>query len=83
LQVCTVSRRGPGYLTSNGNWVFIWMAGNRYTYRSICNHRVHWFGTVRARLGFTPTERLMVYGTGGLAYGKVKTSLSAYDDGES
>lgn len=40
-------------------------------------------GTVRARLGFTPTERLMVYGTGGLAYGKVKTSLSAYDDGES
>lgn len=30
---------------------------------------VNWFGTVRARLGFTPVDRLMVYGTGGFAYG--------------
>lgn len=35
--------------------------------------KVNWFGTVRARLGFAPVERLMVYGTGGLAYGKVKS----------
>ncbi len=35
--------------------------------------RVNWFGTVRPRIGFLPTERLMVYGTGGLAYGDVST----------
>lgn len=30
-----------------------------------------WFGTTRARLGFTPWERVLVYATGGIAYGKV------------
>jgi outer membrane immunogenic protein len=36
------------------------------------------FGTVRARLGFTPTERLLTYVTGGLAYGNssLSTGLS-------
>ncbi len=38
--------------------------------------KVEWFGTLRARLGYTATERLLVYGTGGLAYGKVKSSYS-------
>jgi len=36
--------------------------------------KLDWWGTVRARVGYTPTERFLVYGTGGLAYGKVKTS---------
>jgi outer membrane immunogenic protein len=30
-----------------------------------------WFGTFRAKIGFTPFCRLLVYGTGGLAYGHV------------
>ena len=30
-----------------------------------------WFGTVRARLGFLPTEHLLIYGTGGFAYGRI------------
>ncbi|MGH6760183.1 MAG: outer membrane protein [Phyllobacterium sp.] len=34
---------------------------------------VEWFGTVRARIGYTPVERLLVYATGGLAYGKVES----------
>jgi|HigsolmetaAR204D_1030405.scaffolds.fasta_scaffold19631_1 outer membrane immunogenic protein len=41
---------------------------------------VNWYGTVRARLGFTPTERLLVYATGGLAYGQVKHRMSVADD---
>lgn len=41
--------------------------------------KVEWFGTVRARLGYAATERLLVYGTGGLAYGKVKSSYSVSD----
>jgi outer membrane immunogenic protein len=36
---------------------------------------LNWFGTARMRLGFLPTERLLVYGTGGLGYGEVGRSL--------
>jgi outer membrane immunogenic protein len=37
---------------------------------------MRYFGTLRARLGFTPMDRLLVYATGGLAYGSVKTNLA-------
>lgn len=33
------------------------------------------FGTLRARLGYTPTDRFLVYGTAGFASGKTKTSF--------
>lgn len=33
-----------------------------------------YLGTVRARLGFTPADRLMIYATAGLAYGNSKTT---------
>jgi outer membrane immunogenic protein len=42
--------------------------GTTYTVRE----RIDWFGTTRARVGFTPAERLLVYATGGFAYGEVK-----------
>jgi outer membrane immunogenic protein len=32
------------------------------------------FGTLRARLGFTPIDRLLIYGTGGLAYGHLESN---------
>jgi outer membrane immunogenic protein len=32
------------------------------------------FGTVRPRIGFTPANGLLVYGTGGLAYGRIRSS---------
>lgn len=35
---------------------------------------IDWFGTVRARLGLLVGDRLLVYGTGGLAYGRVAVS---------
>lgn len=31
-------------------------------------HAIDWFGTVRGRIGFIPTCRLLIYGTGGFAY---------------
>jgi outer membrane immunogenic protein len=34
--------------------------------------RIRWFGTIRARLGFLITPWVMLYGTGGFAYGNVK-----------
>ncbi|MBZ5520753.1 MAG: outer membrane beta-barrel protein [Acidobacteriia bacterium] len=39
---------------------------------NITSHQdTDWIGTVRARVGATPVARLLVYGTGGLAYGHV------------
>jgi outer membrane immunogenic protein len=37
--------------------------------------KIKWFGTVRGRVGYA-WDRLLVYGTGGLAYGKVDVSGS-------
>jgi outer membrane immunogenic protein len=33
--------------------------------------RLRWFGTARARVGILPIDKLMLYGTGGLAYGQL------------
>ncbi|HWD13017.1 porin family protein [Pseudochrobactrum sp. sp1633] len=40
--------------------------------------KVSWFGTTRLRLGYTPVDRFMVYATGGVAYGKVKTYADVF-----
>lgn len=37
---------------------------------------IDWFGTVRGRLGFLVGDQLLIYGTGGLAYGRVSVSGS-------
>jgi outer membrane immunogenic protein len=36
--------------------------------------KIGWFGTVRGRVGFLITDQVLVYGTGGLAYGRVEVS---------
>ena len=36
--------------------------------------RLDWFGTVRARLGYLPTNNLLTYITGGFAYGQIRTT---------
>jgi opacity protein-like surface antigen len=35
----------------------------------------HWLATIRARIGFTPVERWLVYATGGLAAADVEASI--------
>jgi len=41
------------------------------------SQRVDWYGTVRGRLGVTSfNQSLLVYGTGGLAYGQVKQDFT-------
>jgi outer membrane immunogenic protein len=37
---------------------------------------IDWFGTLRARVGFTPMPTWMVYGTGGLAYGHITSNAT-------
>ena len=36
--------------------------------------KLDWFGTVRGRLGFLATPTFLLYGTGGLAYGRVASA---------
>jgi outer membrane immunogenic protein len=46
------------------------------------HERMQWFGTARARIGFVPMCRLLVYATGGLAYGNVDYSAQTnFDNG--
>jgi len=35
-----------------------------------------WFGTVKSRLGFAPTEKSLLFITGGLAYGRVNQAMT-------
>jgi outer membrane immunogenic protein len=42
--------------------------------------KILWFGTVRGRVGYA-WDRLMIYGTGGLAYGDVKVSGTTMNSG--
>ena len=38
------------------------------------NYKLDWFGTARGRVGFLPTERVLLYATGGLAYGQLSAT---------
>jgi outer membrane immunogenic protein len=41
----------------------------------------NWFGTVRARAGFVANPNLLIYGTGGLAYGQTEVSFNTFPTG--
>jgi outer membrane immunogenic protein len=43
--------------------------------------RLQWLGTVRGRVGYVPINNLLIFGTGGLAYGKVEETLSFSNGG--
>ena len=46
------------------------------------HERMQWLGTVRGRIGFAPICRLLIYGTGGFAYGNVDYSANTnFDNG--
>jgi outer membrane immunogenic protein len=45
------------------------------------HEKLDWFGTFRGRAGITPVDRLLIYGTGGVAYGhaSLSTALTRID----
>jgi outer membrane immunogenic protein len=45
------------------------------TFDTAVSSDINWFGTVRARLGYSVTPATLIYGTGGLAYGEVRSQL--------
>jgi outer membrane immunogenic protein len=38
------------------------------------DQKLTWFGTVRGRVGILATPKVLFYGTGGLAFGEIKTT---------
>ena len=40
--------------------------------------KLEWFGTVRGRIGYAFWDNVMLYGTGGLAYGQVSTAVAGF-----
>jgi outer membrane immunogenic protein len=66
---------GPTFGAAAGGF-----AGDFFTLHAKAS--LDWLGTTRARLGFvaTPDNRLMFYGTGGVAYGGGSTNFSFFDN---
>ena len=50
-------------------------------FTSTVDEDVKWFGTVRGRLGWLPWNNLLIYGTGGFAYGRVNHTGSLSSPG--
>jgi outer membrane immunogenic protein len=50
---------------------------NTLVQSSTASKEVSWLGTVRGRLGWLATPTLLIFGTGGLAYGDVKLDYSS------
>jgi outer membrane immunogenic protein len=50
-----------------------------YTFTATGAQKLDAFGTLRARVGITPADRVLVYATGGLAYGHAKFDASYGD----
>jgi outer membrane immunogenic protein len=48
---------------------------------AIGEQKLNYFGTVRGRLGFTPIDSVLLYATGGLAYGQVESNINTSDVG--
>jgi outer membrane immunogenic protein len=52
------------------------VAGSDLTRIMTAHEKLDWLGTARARVGFIPADHILVYGTGGLAYGHVGLSTA-------
>lgn len=73
------SSNGPGQVTQVAPRTGF--PGDTYTATLSASDRIDWLGTVRGRLGFLIAPALLVYGTGGLAYGSA-TSTTAITGAE-
>lgn len=85
-----------GYNWQIGNWVLgtesdIQASAQRgstvYCVNPACTttvnaeHKLPWFGTSRTRIGYLPSQYFLIYATGGLAYGQIKSDYSLFTGG--
>jgi outer membrane immunogenic protein len=74
--------RGSG--TSSGNTITfvdssgqpLWSINNYSRYQSSAGQALRALGSLRVRAGFLASDRVLIYGTGGLAYGRATLSAS-------
>lgn len=57
------------HIRGTGSSNFLLGTGSSSSFQA--SENVKWFGTVRARIGFLPLNNVLLYATGGLAYGRV------------
>jgi outer membrane immunogenic protein len=64
-----------GSTRTNGPWPFVGLTNlSPSASYFIASQRMDWFGTARLRVGYAVFDRLLVYATGGLAYGRFELS---------
>jgi outer membrane immunogenic protein len=60
--------------TGNSTSVLESLPGFLFTQTASVQQTIDWYGTLRGRLGYLATDHLLLFGTGGLAYGRVADS---------
>ncbi|OAF08675.1 hypothetical protein AXW67_28935 [Bradyrhizobium neotropicale] len=60
------------YANSKGDALFKAPDEGGVTLSAASSHQLDWFGTLRGRIGYLLNDRLLAFGTGGLAYGGTK-----------
>jgi outer membrane immunogenic protein len=72
---------GGGQIGYNFALTPLFVAGIETDFQGTSARDLQWFGTVRGRLGITPFDpHLLVYGTGGFAYGEVRSPFTGFTD---
>jgi len=64
------------YADTKGNALFNAPDEGGVTLSAASSHRLDWFGTVRGRIGYLLSDRLLAFGTGGFAYGGTKAQAA-------
>jgi outer membrane immunogenic protein len=62
--------------TSRGKDVGTAIPGPGGTFVTEAESKLNWYGSLRGRLGVLATDNLLLFGTGGLAYGDVETTTT-------
>jgi outer membrane immunogenic protein len=75
----SVETSSPPFVDSSGQPLRSIKSYSRY--QSSAGQVLHALGSLRVRAGFLATDRLLIYGTGGLAYGRATLSASVSNTG--
>jgi len=56
-------------------------AGSGFTRDGLARTKLSWLGSVRGRVGISPTSQWLIYGTGGLGFGQIRNETLDFDSG--
>jgi outer membrane immunogenic protein len=70
-----------GHIEGNGAATSNFFFGGFFPDTITVSEKTKWFGTARARVGWLITDQFLVYGTGGIAYGRVQQDANLMSTG--